>query len=126
MRNTLTHLLAGIALAAGMLSASAQSASVATVPQGMITYTVQPGATNYLSLPLTNTETYTSQVSAVTANTISVADAPAPFTSSLAVSGSPYFVKFLSGNESGRVVLITANTTNALTLDTTDHSNGRF
>jgi uncharacterized protein (TIGR02597 family) len=123
MRNQITHCLTGIALAASMLSVVAQT-SVATVPQGMISYPLRHGESNLLSLPLTNTERYTSQISAVTAGTISVADAPAPFTTSLAVSGSPYFVKFLSGNESGRVVLITSNTTSALTLDTTDHSTG--
>jgi uncharacterized protein (TIGR02597 family) len=73
-----------------------------------------------VSLPLTNTATYTGSVSAVTSNTISVGDSPAPFTTSLATAGSPYFVKFLSGSEMGRVMLIKANTASTLTLDTTD------
>jgi uncharacterized protein (TIGR02597 family) len=90
----------------------------------MITYTLIHGTSTMLSLPLTNTETFTSTVSAVTANTIAVGDAPAPFTNNLATPSSPYFVKFLSGMEMGRVLLITSNTTNVLTLDDTDHSTG--
>jgi len=122
MRKKIFYFLTGIALATGAISANAQSATVATVPEGMITYTVASGSTTYLSLPLTKNVTYTGSVTAVTANSISVGDTPAPFTTSMATAGSPYFVKFLSGNEIGRVVLITANTTSSLTLDTTDHS----
>jgi uncharacterized protein (TIGR02597 family) len=118
MRKKLLTFLTGFALAT--VSAHATSASVATIPSGMITFTLTHGTTSYLSLPLTNVETYTSSVTAVTSNTISVGDAPAPFVTNLA----PYFVKFLSGSESGRVVLITANTTSTLTLDTTDHATG--
>jgi hypothetical protein len=113
MNKKFTNFLTGIAIAAGMISAAASSASVATVPTGMITYPLVQGTTNYLSLPLTNTETYTSTVNAVSSNTIAVSDTPAPFTTSLAVSGAPYFVKFLSGNEAGRVMLITSNTPRA-------------
>jgi uncharacterized protein (TIGR02597 family) len=121
-KKTFFYFLTGIALAIGAISVEAQSASVATIPEGMITFTLTHGVTNYLSLPLTNNLTYTSSVTAVTANTISVGDTPAPFTTSLATAGSPYFVKFLSGSEMGRVLLITANTTNSLTLNTTDNS----
>ena len=58
----------------------------------------------------------------MTTTTISVDDTPAPFTTSLTTAGSPYFVKFISGTEAGRVLLITKSTTNMLTLDTTDHT----
>jgi len=124
MRNKITNFLTIMAIAAGTISASATSASVATVPQGLISYTITQGTTSYLSLPLTNTETYTSTVNTVTSTTISVSDVPAPFTTSLATPSAPYFVKFLSGVETGRVLLITANTTSTLTLDTTDHGTG--
>jgi uncharacterized protein (TIGR02597 family) len=124
MRKKIFYFLTGIALATGAISANAQSATVATVPEGMITFTLASGSTKYLSLPLTNNVTYAGSVTAVTANSISVGDTPAPFTTSLSTAGSPYFVKFLSGNEIGRVVLITANTTSSLTLDTTDHAIG--
>jgi uncharacterized protein (TIGR02597 family) len=123
MRKKIFYFLTGIILATGSSSAEAQD-SVASVPQGMITFTLPSGSTSYLSLPLTNNSTYTSAVTAITANTINVGDAPAPFTTSLASAASPYFVKFLSGNEMGRVMLITANTASTLTLDTTDHISG--
>ncbi len=124
MRNKITHFLTALAITVGMITASATPASVTTVPHGMMSFKLIHGTTNYLSLPLTNSEIYTSTVDVVTSNTISVSDTPAPFTTSLAVSGSPYFVKFLSGNESGRVMLITGNTSSVLTLDTADHATG--
>jgi uncharacterized protein (TIGR02597 family) len=107
-----------------MMSVLATGASVATVPAGMITYTLARGTTSYLSFPLTNNESYTGSVAAVTTNTISVGDSPAPFTTSLATPASPYFVKFLSGSQTGRVLLVSSNTSSALTLDTTDHGTG--
>jgi len=124
MRKKIFTFLAGVALATGMIPASAESASVATIPAGMIKYPILHGTSTYLSLPLTSNQTFSGTVSSVTANTISVGDAPAPFTSSLATASAPYFVKFLSGNETGRVVLITSNTSSVLTLDTTDHATG--
>ena len=124
MNKNFFYFLTAIALVTGMISAEASSVTVATVPIGMITYPLTQGTTSYLSLPLTNVEIYTGSVSAVTTNSISVGDAPAPFTTSLAVPASPYFVKFLSGSQMGRVMLITANTTSTLTLDTTDHAMG--
>jgi uncharacterized protein (TIGR02597 family) len=122
MRKKIFYWFTAIALATGMTSVGAQSASVATVPTGMITCAISHGTTSYLSLPLTNTATYTSSVTAVTANTISVGDSPAPFTTSLATPAAPYFVKFLSGSEMGRILLITGNTTSSLTLNITDNS----
>jgi uncharacterized protein (TIGR02597 family) len=122
MRKKIFYFLTGIALAMGTITGYAQTATVATVPEGLITYSLAQGSTNYVSLPLTDNVTYTSAVTAMTANTITVGDSPAPFTTSLATAGSPYFVKFLSGREMGRVMLITANTTSSLTLDTTDNS----
>ena len=120
MKNILSTLTA-LTLAAGL--AHATSASVATVPTGMITYTLPHSATTFLSMPLAKNAVYTSSITAVTATTITVGDAPAPFTSNLASASAPYFVRILSGAEMGRVLLITANTTSALTLETTDNSN---
>jgi len=117
------YFLAVMALAVGMFAAHAQS-TVATVPEGMINFSLPHGTTTYLSLPLTNNSTCSDTVSAVTTNTISVDDAPVPLTTSLATPATPYFVKFLSGSESGRVMLITGNTSSTLTLDTTDNNTG--
>jgi len=120
------YFLTVMALVSGLISVQAQTsnATVATVPVGMINYPLTKGTTTYLSLPLTNIETYTGSVSAATGNSISVGDDPAPFTTSLAAPGTPYFVKFLSGSEAGRVLLVTGNTTSTLTLDTADHATG--
>ena len=116
-------IIVGFAFAA--ISATAQTAAtVASMPEGMITFPITHGAMNYLSLPLTNDPIYTGSVSAISSTSISVGDSPAPFTSSLLTAGSPYFVKFMSGNEVGRVLLVTANTTSSLTLDTSDHNSG--
>jgi uncharacterized protein (TIGR02597 family) len=109
---------------ASAISAQVSGATVASVPEGMITFSLHHGTTSYLSLPLTNDTSYASTVSAVTATTISVGDSPAPFTTSLSTPAAPYFVEFTSGNEIGRVILVTGNTTNSLTLDTTDHNAG--
>jgi uncharacterized protein (TIGR02597 family) len=122
MRKKIFYFLTGITLALGVISADAESATVATVPEGMITFSLPQGATTYLSLPVTSNVTYAGSVTAVTTNSISVGDTPAPFTTNLATATAPYFVKFLSGNEMGRTVLIEANTTSSLTLDTTDNS----
>jgi uncharacterized protein (TIGR02597 family) len=125
MRNSIFSLLTGLSLVATLVSAQASSTvSVATIPTGLISTTVAAGTTSHLSVPFTAQPIYTSSVTAVTANTISVGDSPAPFTMNLASPAAPYLVKFLSGTEMGRVLLITANTASTLTLDTTDNSNG--
>jgi len=124
MRKNKFYMLSLIAIATSAISANAATTSVATVPDGMITFSLTHGKSSYLSLPLTSNSTYTGAVSAVTTNTISVDDAPAPFTTSLSAATAPYFIKFLSGNEAGRVMLVTANTSSKLTVDTTDHISG--
>jgi hypothetical protein len=64
---------------------------------------------------------YEGVASAVTDRTIFVVDDPAPWTpGSLASAAAPYFVEFLTGAERGRIIQVTANMANALTLDTTD------
>ena len=124
MRKKLFIFLASIAFASASLSVQAGTASVSTVPEGLVSFTLQSGSTNYLSIPLTSNETYVTSVTSVTTNSISVGDVPAPFTTNLALPGAPYFVKFLTGNETGRVLLITSNTSSSLSLDTTDHATG--
>jgi len=123
MRNKIIYFLSGIVLATGAISANAQS-SVASVPQGMINFSLIHNTTTYLSLPLTKNSSYTGSVAEVTTNTISVDDVPGPFTTNLSSAAAPYFIRFLSGNETGRVLLITGNTVSTLTLDTTDNGTG--
>jgi len=125
MSKNIFYFLASIALALSATSATADSpATVATVPDGMVTLPIVHGVTNYLSLPLTQVSIYTTTVSAVTTNTLTVDDTPAPFTASLLPTRTPYFVRFLSGKEIGRVMLVSSHTTKALTVDTTDHISG--
>ena len=110
--------------AAGLTSAVGSSTAVTTLPSGVKQIVLQNGTTNWFSLPLTGQPIFTGMVSAVTSNTISVNSGSNTLASSLTTPGSPYFVQFLSGAEAGRVMLITANTTSALTLDTTDNGVG--
>lgn len=110
----------------GTLSAIDAQADMFTVPEGVQIFTLPHGATSYLSFPLTADPVYSDAVSAVTTNTISVANTSA-FTGTLATlteptSSIPYFVKFLTGAQTGRVMLVTGNTASSLTLDTTDHT----
>jgi uncharacterized protein (TIGR02597 family) len=130
MRMNLSSLFMATALALTAGWAEAQTI-VNTVPEGVITTTLLatsggPSTTTF-SLPLISDPTYTGAVSALSTvgasgtDTISVADSPAPWTAGGLANF--YFVKFLSGVETGRVMLVTANTTNSLTLDITDHTN---
>ena len=104
-----------------------------SVPEGTLTYTVNgSGASNYFSAPFSSDPVYSDAVSTLsssngsTTDTINVANASA-FTGTLAnleqpASSVPYFVKFLTGYQAGRVLLVKANTATSLTLDITDHT----
>ena len=122
-RMNLSYFLTIIVLALGVFSAEAQTTTINTIPEGVTTFSLTHGTTTYMSLPLEADPIYSGATSAVTSNSISVADSPAPWTAgSLATAAQPYFVKFLTGPQTGRIILVTANTTNTLTLDTTDHT----
>jgi len=123
MRMNLPCVFTVFALFLSALSIQAESVSLNTTPKGIISFPLQHGVTTYLSLPVEADPTYSGAVASTTANSITVADNPTPWTAGeLTTPAQPYFVKFLTGPEAGRIVLITANTTNILTLDTTDHS----
>jgi len=126
MRKKILYFLAGMALGICPTLGQSTGASVATVPEGYVSFnlpaTGYAGSATYLSLPLASTPFYSGAVASLTVNTISVADLPAPWSAGALSSTTPYFVKFLTGAESGRVVMVTANTTSSLTLDTTDNS----
>jgi len=112
-----------IAFGLALSAMSIQAQTVNTTPLGLVSFPILHGTTTFLSLPLEGNPIYTGVISATTANSITVADSPAPWTaSSLATAAQPYFVKFLTGPQAGRFLLITANTTNTLTVDTTDHT----
>jgi len=118
-----SYFLTVIALALSAISVQAVTTTLNTTPQGIVSFPLIHGTTTYLSLPLEGAPAYTGAVSATTANSITVADSPAPWTTgALVTPAQPYFVKFLTGPQTGRIILVTANTTNTLTLDTTDHT----
>ncbi|HEY0257248.1 MAG TPA: hypothetical protein VGC39_07390, partial [Candidatus Methylacidiphilales bacterium] len=112
--------------------------SFVTATEGAMTFTFPPGETTYFSLPLTDDPIYSDAVAQVSTSqgntlpdTISVANTSAfdvvNTTTVQALeqpaSRIPYFVKFLSGAQAGRVLLIKSNTATTLTLDLTDHTN---
>jgi uncharacterized protein (TIGR02597 family) len=104
------------------LPAFAQNAT--TTPVGAMTYTLNAttGTTNtYLSVPLKDSPIYSGAVESFGNTTVTFAGTP--FTAGdLAQSGSPYFLRFQSGNQAGRTMLITANTANTTTVDVTNNS----
>jgi hypothetical protein len=117
-----------------MKPAVAQTGTTYTIPEGAISYSFPAGKTTYFSLPLTDDPVYTDTVTLITSSsthpdTITVANSNA-FSNTGSVQTSltqpsssiPYFVKFLTGNQAGRILLITAYTANSLTLDLTDHT----
>jgi len=112
-----------------------------TVPEGVINLSFPGATTTYFNLAFTADPFYRGMVSSLSAvgssgtDTISVADSPAPWSNGQFVvpsaangntgtASSPYLVKFLSGNEAGRVMAVTANSTSSLTLDIGDNNTG--
>jgi uncharacterized protein (TIGR02597 family) len=108
------------------LTLTSASTSVATTGYGYKTLNLSAtglqSVTSYVSIPLTNPPTYSSGVATVSGSaTLTVAGTP--WTSGqFAAAGSPYFLKFTTGLQAGRSLLITANTGNSLTVDITDQS----
>lgn len=95
---------------------------VSTVPVGIMSYTIPAanGATPTnvaLSLPLHDTAVYVGAITDVGANTLT--NSAAPWTdSAFANPSSPFFVRIRSGAQAGRVLLVTANSSSQLTVDT--------
>jgi uncharacterized protein (TIGR02597 family) len=111
-----------LALASALVSAQAQS--VATTPVGAMTYSFPATTavtTTYISIPLTNAAVYTGPVASVTANVITFSGTPFA-ANGLTGAGNPHFARIATGAQAGRTILITANTTNSITVDTTDNS----
>jgi uncharacterized protein (TIGR02597 family) len=103
-----------------------QGQTVSTIPAGNVTVSIP--ATNasqttitYIGLPLLNEPVYAGSVVSVAANTITVSGTPWA-SGQLTTATSPYFVKVISGQQAGRFMLVTLNTNNTLTVDTSDHS----
>jgi len=110
-------------LTSGVLSAQT---TVSTIPEGYVSFSLPAtgqgqNSVTYLSLPLMSDPVYSGGITSVTANSIIVATTPWT-AGAFSTAAAPYFVKFLTGAETGRIIKVTANTTNSLTLDTTDNS----
>ncbi|MBC8009882.1 MAG: TIGR02597 family protein [Burkholderiales bacterium] len=122
-RSTLTLLAAFAALGGFFSFANAQS--VATTPVGAMTYsfaaTGGSPVTSYMAVPLNNPSVYSGPVASLSSTTVTFAGTPFS-AGQLAQAGSPFFARISTGAQAGRTVLITANTTNSITLDVTDHS----
>lgn len=98
--------------------------NVTTTPVGAVVLSF-PSTTQvttaYISLPLSNPSVFKASASSVGSNTITFTGSL--FTAGqLAQAGSPYFARIASGLQTGRTMLITANTSDTITVDTTDNS----
>ena len=110
--------------AAALLAAPVFGQNATTTPVGAMTYSF-PATTSltssYISVPLTDSTVYSGAVQSFTSTTLTFSGTP--FTAgAFAQAGSPYFVRFQSGVQAGRILLVTANTANTVTLDVTDNS----
>lgn len=116
-------LLAAFAALSGFLGFS-NAQSVATTPVGAMTYSFPATTavtTTYISVPLTNPTVYSGPTASSTSTTITFSGTP--FTAgALSAAGSPFFARIATGAEAGRMVLITANTANTITVDVSDKS----
>lgn len=87
----------------------------ATPPVGVVVYTLTSGATTSVGVPLFGDAVFSGSISAVTTNTLSTTDAT--FTAGdFAQAGAPHFALILTGGQTGRLLLVTANTTGSVTL----------
>ena len=118
-----------LGLTTDSVEAQATNAPINTIPEGISTFTLEAVAPHqffntYLSAPLINDPMYTGAVASINPalNQISVADSPPPWQMTIteSVTSTPYYLKFLSGAEVGRILQIASNTTSTVTLDTKD------
>jgi uncharacterized protein (TIGR02597 family) len=119
-------LLAAVALLGGFFvgGSAALAQSVVTTPVGAMTYTFPATTqvtTTYISIPLTNPSVYSGPVASLTANTITFSGTPFVL-GGLAQAGEPFFARIATGPQAGRTMLVTGNTENSITVDTTDNS----
>ncbi len=97
-----------------MLSSNAYG-QANTPPVGVIVYNLTNGTTTPVGFPVFGEAVFSGKVSAVTANSLSTTDAMWT-AGQFAQAGAPYFALMLSGGQTGRIFLITANTPSDVTL----------
>jgi uncharacterized protein (TIGR02597 family) len=105
---------ASLALLLSMLPATGFS-QANTPPVGVIVYTLISGTNTPLGVPIFGTAAFSGKVSALTANTLTTTDATWT-AGQFAQQGAPYFALMLSGGQTGRMFLITANAASSVTL----------
>lgn len=110
-----THILtASIALLSMLPSTGHGQAN--TPPVGVIVYNLNNGTTTSVGVPVFGEAVFSGRASTVTANTLSTTDATWT-AGQFAQAGAPYFALILSGGQTGRCFLVTANTANSVTLE---------
>jgi len=113
-----------LAALGAMLAQPALAQNATTTPVGAMTYTFNATATvttTTMSIPLMAPPVYSGKVSSLTPNSITVTGA-AWVAGAYAAAAQPYFVVIKSGSQAGRMLKVTANTSDTLTLDTSDNS----
>ena len=119
-KSTLRSGTAALAICIAALSTSAFSQTTATTtPVGFMTYPLTQNQTTSVGFPLMETANYTGPVLTFTTSTIQ-ASGVAWVADQFATAGNPYFVAIRSGLQAGRILLVTGNTTDTLTLQTDD------
>lgn len=88
-----------------------------TPPVGVVLYTLTSGAATPIGMPLLGDSAFSGAISAVSPNTLNTTDATWT-AGQFAQAGVPYFALILSGGQTGRLLLVTANTANSVTLGT--------
>jgi len=121
------HILRKSPLSALLVLAAAalgHAQNATTTPVGAMTYSF-PATTQltstYISVPLTGMSVFSGKV--LTVGTNSITFEGTPFASlPLTQAGAPHFLRFQSGAQAGRTILVTATTPNSVTVDVTDNS----
>ncbi len=114
-------------LSATFLPCAVWANNATTTPVGVVTTVVEPSPNgvsytlNFVAPPLTQTPQISGltagRISALSSNSVTVASANWT-AGQLAVPSSPVYFQFTSGNQTGLVLRITANTNNSVTIDT--------
>lgn len=116
------------ALLAFALGVQVNAQSVTTAPVGAVTVTIAPGTgtvrnATLASFPLINSSITsgitTGSIASFTSNTITAVN-PGWTAADLSQPSVPYLVKIISGVASGRTFLISSNTSDTLTINTSD------
>ncbi len=106
------------------LSHPALGQTATTNPVGAMTYSLAATSSltnTYISVPLTDSPIFSGAVASFGSTTVTFSGTPF-VAGALSQSGSPYFLRFQSGAQAGRTMLITANTADTVTVDVTNNS----